>query len=248
MVDGAGTHSPVSMSMLEHEHEHEHEHELVPAQVGALAQVSVGKYVTINYTLRTNGAIRHIRSAVWGDEPLEYQHGSGRLLPGLERALEGRVEGERFVVTLPPEDAYGERDKALQQRVPAETFGGVDQIEAGMCFLAHSEDGRRVENVMVTEVDEDNGFVVVDTNHPLAGMALEFEVCVVSVRDAPATSGCGKAHEPGHRQEGKGDGLAQEAARATLASRARPRKPGSGEAAEPAAHSVVRTTDGTGKA
>ena len=99
------------------------------------------------------------------------------------------MEGERFVVTLPPEDAYGERDKALQQRVPVETFGGVDQIEPGMCFFAQSDDDRHVENVMVTEVDEDNGFVVVDTNHPLAGMALEFEVCVVSVRDTPAIAG-----------------------------------------------------------
>jgi FKBP-type peptidyl-prolyl cis-trans isomerase SlyD len=159
----------------------------------APARVSAGKYVTINYTLRTNGTIRHIRSAVWGDEPLQYLHGSGRLLPALERALEGKAEGERIVVTLPPEDAYGERDKALQQRVPAEVFGGVDQVEAGMCFLGHSEDGHRVENVMVTEVDEENGFVLVDTNHPLAGMTLEFEVSVVAVRDAPATAGCGKA-------------------------------------------------------
>jgi FKBP-type peptidyl-prolyl cis-trans isomerase SlyD len=149
--------------------------------------------VTINYTLRTNGAIRHIRSAVWGDEPLEYLHGSGRLLPALERALEGKVAGERIVATLPPKEAYGERDKALQQRVPAEEFGGVDQVEAGMCFLAQSEDGRRVENVMITEVNEENGFVVVDTNHPLAGMTLEFEVCVVAIRDAPTTAGCGKA-------------------------------------------------------
>ena len=222
-----------------HEHEHEHEHELPPAQFGAPAQVSAGKYVTINYTLRTNGTIRHIRSAVWGDEPLAYQHGSGRLLPGLERALEGKVEGERFVVTLPPEDAYGARDKALQQRVPVETFGGVDQIEAGMCFLAHSDDDRRVENVMVTEVDEDNGFVVVDTNHPLAGMALEFEVCVVSVRDTPATAGCGSSDPD---LASMGDGLAQAAARATLASRSR--KQGNGEAPEPPAHS---TAGGNGK-
>jgi FKBP-type peptidyl-prolyl cis-trans isomerase SlyD len=170
-----------------------HSHELASAQVSAPAQVSVGKYVTINYTLRTNGAIRHIRTSIWGDEPLVYQHGSGRLLPALERALEGKVEGDRLVVTLPPEEAYGARDKALQQRVPAETFGGADQVEAGMCFLAHSEDGHRVENVMVTEVDEENGFVLVDTNHPLAGMTLEFEVCVVSIRDAPAAAGCGKA-------------------------------------------------------
>jgi len=165
--------------------------ELQRAPVRAPARVGAGKYVTINYTLRTNGAIRHIRSAVWGDEPMEYLHGGGRLLPALERALEGKVEGERFVATLPPEEAYGERDKALQQRVPAEEFGGADQVEAGMCFLAQSEDGRRAENVMITEVNEENGFVVVDTNHPLAGMTLEFDVTVVAVRDAPATAGCG---------------------------------------------------------
>jgi FKBP-type peptidyl-prolyl cis-trans isomerase SlyD len=223
MVGGSATHS------------HEHEHELAPAQFGVRAQVSVGKYVSFNYTLRTNGTIRHIRSAVWGDEPLEYQHGSGRLLPGLERALEGKVEGERFVVTLPPEDAYGERDKALQQRVPAETFGGVDQIEPGMCFLAHSDDDRRVESVIVTEVDEDNGFVVVDTNHPLAGMALEFEVCVVSVRDTPAAG----TSSPNPVLAGMGDGLALAAARATLASQAR--KPGGAEAPEPPAHNAPAT-------
>ena len=182
-----------------HEHAHDHVHEIVPAHVSAPvstpAHVSAGKYVTINYTLRTNGAIRHMRSSIWGDEPLEYLHGSGRLLPALERALEGKMEGERFVVTLPPEEAYGERDHALQQQVPAETFGGVDQVEAGMCFLARSEEGGPVENVMVTEVDEANGIVLVDTNHPLAGMTLEFEVCVQTIRDAPAeetaTAGCG---------------------------------------------------------
>ena len=197
MVEGAATHSLESHSNESHSHEsHSHEthsHELVRGPVGARARVGAGKYVTINYTLRTNGAIRHIRSAVWGDEPLEYEHGGGRLLPALQRALEGKAEGERFVVTLPPEDAYGERDKALQQRVPAEQFGGVDQVEPGMCFLAHSEDGLRVENVMITEVNEENGYVIVDTNHPLAGMTLEFDVTVVAVREAPATGGCGKA-------------------------------------------------------
>jgi FKBP-type peptidyl-prolyl cis-trans isomerase SlyD len=190
MVAGAATHLGKSNSHETHSHE-THSHELLRAPVSAPARVGAGKFVTINYTLRTNGAIRHIRSAVWGDEPLEYLHGGGRLLPALERALEGKAEGERIRVTLPPEDAYGQRDKALQQRVSAEQFGGVDQVEAGMCFLAHSEDGHRVENVMITEVNEENGFVVVDTNHPLAGMTLEFDVTVVAVRDAPATVGCG---------------------------------------------------------
>ncbi len=197
MVGGAATEALDSRALESHADDtnsHEtrshgvHSHEVRPR---ARPRISGGKYVTINYTLRTNGAIRHIRSAVWGDEPLEYLHGGGRLLPALERALEGKEEGDRVVVTLPPADAYGERDKALQQRVPAEEFGGVEQVEPGMCFLAHSEDGRRVENVMITEVNEESGFVVVDTNHPLAGMTLEFEVTVVAVRDAPAVGGCG---------------------------------------------------------
>jgi FKBP-type peptidyl-prolyl cis-trans isomerase SlyD len=200
MVADGATRSLESHSHNSHSHEsHSHEthgHEIVRAPAPRVpARIGVGKYVTINYTLRTNGAIRHIRSAVWGDEPLEYVHGSGRLLPALERALDGKAEGERFVVTLPPADAYGERDKALQQRVSAEQFGGVDQVEAGMCFLAQTEDGSRTENVMITEVNEENGFVVVDTNHPLAGMTLEFDVTVVAVRDAPATGGCGTAQE-----------------------------------------------------
>jgi FKBP-type peptidyl-prolyl cis-trans isomerase SlyD len=219
-------------------HDHDHDHEPAQAHLGAPERVSVGKYVTINYTLRTNGQIRHIRSAVWGDDPLEYQHGSGRLLPALERALEGRVAGERFEVTLPPEEAYGERDKALQQRVPAETFGGVDQIEPGMCFLAHSDDERRVENVMVTEVDEDNGYVVVDTNHPLAGMTLDFEVSVVAVRDAPAPAG----HHIDPTMASMGDGLALAAAEATVASR---RKSKSDDTTQPSAPSTV---DDTGNA
>ncbi|MCC7463901.1 MAG: peptidylprolyl isomerase [Gammaproteobacteria bacterium] len=145
------------------------------------ARVGSGKRVTINYTLRTNGAIRHIRSAVWGDEPLTYLHGGGRLLPALERALEGLAPGERVVVTLAPAEAYGERDPTLQQKVPAEALGGVDQLEEGMCLLGRSEDNRHVENIMITEIDREAGTVLVDTNHPLAGMALEFEVTVVAV-------------------------------------------------------------------
>jgi FKBP-type peptidyl-prolyl cis-trans isomerase SlyD len=83
----------------DHDHEHDHEHERAPRQFGAPQKISAGKYVTINYTLRTNGQIRHIRSSVWGDEPLMYQQGEGRLLPALERALEGKAEGDQFVVT-----------------------------------------------------------------------------------------------------------------------------------------------------
>jgi FKBP-type peptidyl-prolyl cis-trans isomerase 2 len=65
-----------------------------------------------------------------------------------------------------------------------------------MCFLARSEDGRRAESVMITEVNEENCFVVVDAKHPLAGMTFEFEFTVVAVRDAPATSRQGIGIKP----------------------------------------------------
>lgn len=149
-----------------------------------------GKWVAIDYTLRTNGAIRHVRSSEWGDASLQYHHGDGRLLPALERALEGLAPGERVTVTLAPADAYGERDPALQQQVPVEVFGGAGQVTAGMCLFGRSDDGRHVERLLVTEVDAEAGIVLVDANHPLAGMTLEYDVTVVAVRDTgPAAPG-----------------------------------------------------------
>lgn len=160
-------------------------------------RVGKGKRVAISYTLRTNGEIRHLRSTDWGDKPLEYVHGDGRLLAALERGLEGALPDERRVVTIPPEEAYGERERALQQQVPASMFGGVDRVEEGMCFIGRSEDDQHFENVMITQIDKEQGVVLVDTNHPLAGMTLEYTVKIVSVRDAdadgirPADSGSG---------------------------------------------------------
>ncbi len=147
-------------------------------------RVAKGRVVAINYTLRTNGVVRHVRSALWGDRPLEYLHGAGNIIPGLEQALEGRMAGDRFSVTVPPAEAYGQRDRALQQKVPAALFGGADQVEPGMRFQARGEDGKHVETLTITELDPEEQTVTVDANHPLAGMTLEFDVKVEGVREA----------------------------------------------------------------
>lgn len=73
------------------------------------------------------------------DAPLDYLHGHNNLITGLENELEGKVAGDKFTVTVAPEDAYGEHNDALVQRVPAEVFQGVDQIEVGMRFLADTD-------------------------------------------------------------------------------------------------------------
>ncbi len=151
---------------------------------GADLRAGPNKVVAIQYTLSTNGVVRHVRSALWGDRPLEYLHGAGTIIPGLEKALEGKRPGDCFSITIPPREAYGERDRALQQKVPAALFGGVDRVEPGMRLQARGDDRTPIETLLVADVDEEEETVILDANHPLAGLALEFDVKVISVRDA----------------------------------------------------------------
>ncbi|MGL4830114.1 MAG: peptidylprolyl isomerase, partial [Vibrio sp.] len=97
--------------------------------------------------------------------------------------------------TIAPEDAYGEHNEDLVQRVPAEVFQGVDELEVGMRFLADTDQGPIP--VEITEVDGDE--VVVDGNHMLAGQSLTFTVEVVAVRAATEEE---MAH--GHIHQGGG--------------------------------------------
>ncbi|HET8701650.1 MAG TPA: peptidylprolyl isomerase [Nitrococcus sp.] len=144
-------------------------------------RIAKGKVVAINYTLRTNGVIRHITKE---DKPMEYLHGAGNILPGLEKGLEGKMAGDQFSINVPPEEGYGERDETLQQKVSASIFKGVKQLEAGMQFQAQGEDKKHFETLTIVEIDEEGQTVTLDANHPLAGQTLEYDVTVNSVRDA----------------------------------------------------------------
>lgn len=131
----------------------------------------------IEYTL-TNEAGETLDAS--NGNPLAYLHGHGNLIPGLESELEGKAVGDKFTTTIPAEAAYGERVDALVQTVPNSMFQGVDNLEVGMRFQAQSEQG--MHSVEITSIDGDQ--VTVDGNHPLAGMALTFDVEVVGLRDA----------------------------------------------------------------
>lgn len=115
-----------------------------------------------------------------GREPLAYLHGSGNIIPGLEKELEGKQVGDKLTVAVPAAEAYGERNEAMMQELPANMFSGVDKIEVGMEFHAQTEQG--VQVVSVAAVDGDT--VTVDANHPLAGVDLNFDVEVTDVRAA----------------------------------------------------------------
>lgn len=138
------------------------------------------KVVSINYTLKSvDGEL--LDEAEEGN-PFYFIQGRGTLIPGLEKALEGRVEGDTFQVTIPPEEAYGEIDENLVQQVPKDQFEFEDkqEIEVGNFFEVETEHGI----IVVTVVDINGEMVTIDGNHPLCGETLHFDVKVVGVRDA----------------------------------------------------------------
>ncbi|MES2917724.1 MAG: peptidylprolyl isomerase [Pseudomonadota bacterium] len=143
-------------------------------------QIANDVVVSIEYTL-TDDQGNVIDSSV-GGEPLAYLHGAGNIIPGLEDALEGKVVGDSFKVSVTPAEGYGEKDEGLLQVVPRSMFRGVDNIEPGMQFHAQTDHGMQV--ITVTNVEGDN--VTVDGNHPLAGQNLNFDVKVLEVRVATA--------------------------------------------------------------
>ena len=116
-----------------------------------------------------------------GSDPLTYLHGAGNIIPGLEKELVGKTEGATMQVTVDPSEGYGELNPEMIQTVPREAFQGVESIEAGMTFQAEGPDGS-AQHIVVKEVDGDN--IIIDANHPLAGKELNFDVEVVSVREA----------------------------------------------------------------
>ena len=141
-------------------------------------QIAERTVASFHYTL-TNDAGTVIDSSA-GADPLTYLHGVGNIVPGLEKAMEGRQAGDKFDVVVSPEEGYGTPNEMLVQVVQREAFQGVDDVQVGMQFQAQTPQG--AISVVITKVED--GLVTVDGNHPLAGQNLNFAIEVVDVREA----------------------------------------------------------------
>lgn len=163
-------------------------------------KIAKDSVVSLAYQVRTEDGVLVDESTV--STPLDYLHGRGSLISGLEQALDGREAGDVFDVDVGANDAYGQYDENLVQRVPKDVFVGVDELEVGMRFLADTDMGP--VPVEITGIDGDE--VVVDGNHMLAGQNLKFHVEVVAVREATAEElEHGHAHgENGHDHDHEG--------------------------------------------
>lgn len=147
--------------------------------------------VTLNYTVKdSDGNVIDD-----GAQPLVYLHGGyDGIFPILEEALHGKNTGESFTLKLQPEDAFGDYDEELILVEEAGVF--PDDIEVGMSFERVTEEGEEELVYRITDIAD--GKVVVDGNHPLAGVALIFDGTVAEVREASAEEiSHGHVHGPG---------------------------------------------------
>jgi FKBP-type peptidyl-prolyl cis-trans isomerase SlyD len=143
--------------------------------------IEAGKVVTLHYTLRDSAGNELDSSG--SDEPIQYLHGIGMIVPGLEEGLSGKRQGEKTKVIVKPEDGYGERDPRGIQEVSRDTFPPDAPLEAGLEFEAEGPDG---DPILATVVSVAGDKVTIDLNHPLAGLTLYFDVSISEVRDATA--------------------------------------------------------------
>ncbi len=155
--------------------------------------VAQHKVVSIHYKVVDDDSDELIDSSEKAD-PMTYLHGARNLIPGLERALEGKQAGDRLEVTVEAADAYGEYSEDRVHQVPREALAEVDKIEVGVTVVANTQQGQ--VNLVIVEVGDDE--VTLDANHPLAGRRLRFDVSVEEVRDATEEEiSHGHAHGPG---------------------------------------------------
>jgi len=161
-------------------------------------KITANKVAIIHYAV-SNTEDTLIDSS-YDHEPLSIIHGTGYLIPGLETALEGHEVGDKFEVTVQPEQGYGERFDDYVQTVPKEMFAEIEDLAVGAQLRATTDDGE--QTVIVVDMTDDT--ITVDGNHPLAGIELKFEVEVLEVRDATedelthghvhGEGGCGHTH------------------------------------------------------
>jgi FKBP-type peptidyl-prolyl cis-trans isomerase SlyD len=140
------------------------------------------------------------------EQPMVYLHGGyGNTLPKIEEALAGKAVGYQVTIQVEPEDAFGEYDTDLVKIEPREAL--PDPLEIGMQFEGAPEVGEASEARVFTVTDIADGKVVLDGNHPLAGMALRFSLNVVEVREAsPEEIAHGHVHGPhGHHHHDDDD-------------------------------------------
>lgn len=152
--------------------------------------IKSGSVVSMTYVL-TNDDGEEIDRAD-KSEPFTYLHGHHQIVPGLEKELEGLKAGDKKKVLVNPDDGYGDIDPSLITVAKKTQFPKGAELQVGVQFMAEDPEGN---NVVFTIVEIEGEDVTLDGNHPLAGETLNFDVEILSMRDAtPQEIEHGHAH------------------------------------------------------
>jgi FKBP-type peptidyl-prolyl cis-trans isomerase SlyD len=136
--------------------------------------------ITFHYTLKDSQA--RLLDASTGGDPICYLEGAGQIIEGLEEQLRGVAVGVKRRISVAAAKAYGLRDESQVQRVPRAALPVEGELQLGDRFQAGEDRFAPVVTVIQIEGDE----VLLDANHPLAGVDLVFDVEIVAVRPATA--------------------------------------------------------------
>lgn len=140
-----------------------------------MAQAQAGDTVRVHYTGRLGDGT--VFDSSQGSDPLEFTLGEGQVIAGFDRAVTGMSPGDTQTVTIPVNEAYGERREEMVQTVGREQFPTHVEPEVGQRFQVTN--GQQMAVVTVTGVSADG--VTLDGNHPLAGQDLTFELSLVEI-------------------------------------------------------------------
>jgi FKBP-type peptidyl-prolyl cis-trans isomerase SlyD len=153
------------------------------------------KVVTLMYELRDGKAPDSIIEATTIDNPLQFVFGTGMMLEAFESNIKGLNVDEQFKFTLAANDAYGERKEEAVVKVPKATFqNNSDLLQVGLVVAFNDQQGNNMPGT-IKEIQPES--VLVDFNHPLAGVDLNFTGKIIEVRQATETElmqglhGCG---------------------------------------------------------
>lgn len=145
-----------------------------------MSTITDGVVALFHYTL-TDDDGNVLDSSRERGEPLPYLHGAQNIVPGLERELTGKAVGDTIKVKVAPEDGYGPHNGLAPQAVPRTEFPSEIPLHPGVQIMAQGPDGQPFP-LWIHSVDDAN--VHLDTNHPMAGKNLNFDVEIMRIREA----------------------------------------------------------------
>ncbi len=141
-----------------------------------MAEVKAGDTVHLHYTGTLLDGSTFDSSE--GREPLQFVVGSGQIIPGLDVAIPGMKVGDKKIVKIGADDAYGQSNPEMRQAVPREGIPADIPLEVGTQLQMQTPDGQAMP-VTVVEVDE--ATVTLDANHALAGKDLQFDIELMKI-------------------------------------------------------------------